>query len=50
LIAWIYDSTGGFYWLFVMMGALAAVALVGAFMLPGSDTAPPDRRPAVAAE
>jgi hypothetical protein len=50
LIAWVYDSTGGFYWLFVMMGVLAAVALAGAFMLPESDAAPPARRPAVAAE
>ena len=50
LIAWVYDSTGGFYWLFVMMGVLAAVALAGASMLPESDAAPPARRPAVAAE
>lgn len=34
LIALIYDSTGGFFWLFIGMGVLAVVALIGALLLP----------------
>jgi MFS transporter, FSR family, fosmidomycin resistance protein len=34
LIALIYESTGGFFWLFIAMGVLAVVALVGALLLP----------------
>lgn len=50
LIAWVYDATGGFYWLFVPMAALAALALAGAWMLPVAETqAPrPATRPAAA--
>ena len=50
LIAWIYDSTGDFYWLFVFMGVLAAVALAGAWMLPSGEAATPASRRAAAAE
>ncbi len=34
LIAWIYEATGGFYWLFIMMSVLATIAMIGAAMLP----------------
>lgn len=50
MIAWIHGATGGFYWLFVVMGALAVVALAGAFMLPDSDAATPARSAPAAAE
>lgn len=51
MIAWVYGATGGFYWLFVLMGALAVIALAGAFMLPDSEAATPARRaPAAPAE
>ena len=43
LIAWIYDGTGGFYWLFVLMAALAILALVGTWLLPDGDA--PASRP-----
>jgi FSR family fosmidomycin resistance protein-like MFS transporter len=43
LIAWIYDGTGGFYWLFVLMAALASLALVGTWLLPDGDA--PASRP-----
>lgn len=48
LIAWVYASTGGFFWLFMLMGALALVALAGAWMLPVSEAATPARRMAAA--
>ena len=35
LIAWIYGSTGGFEWLFFVMGAMAALAAVACLSLPG---------------
>lgn len=35
LIAYIYDSTGGFFWLFVLLGVLAGVVFLGALLLPG---------------
>ena len=51
MIAWVHGATGGFYWLFVLMGALAIVALAGAFLLPDSEAATPERRaPAAPAE
>jgi MFS family permease len=55
LIALVYDSTGGFVWLFVAMGLLALVALAAALMLPTGErseavVAPPAPRPAAAAE
>ena len=31
----LYDLTGGFYWLFVVLAAVAAVAAVGSLLLPG---------------
>jgi MFS family permease len=50
LIAWVYEATGGFYWLFVPLAVLAAVALVGAWMLPVAEAqaARPASRPAAA--
>ena len=39
----LYDLTGGFYWLFVVLAAVAAVAAVGSLLLPGqtqTETAP----------
>ena len=37
LIAWMYEATGGFYWLFMLMGMLAILAMIGAALLPISD-------------
>lgn len=34
VVAWIYGLGGGFYWLFVALGALAAAAFVAALLLP----------------
>jgi MFS family permease len=35
LIAWIYEATGGFVWLFVMLAMVAVMASVAAALLPG---------------
>jgi FSR family fosmidomycin resistance protein-like MFS transporter len=35
LIAWIYETTGGFIWLFVMLAGVAVMASVAAALLPG---------------
>ncbi len=35
LEAKLYDYTGGFYWLFVILGSVAAVAAAAAILLPG---------------
>ena len=35
LVALIYESTGGFYWLFIAMGLLALTATAAALLLPG---------------
>lgn len=43
LIAYIHDATGGFYWLFILLGALAAIVFLAALLLPG------ERRPRAAA-
>jgi len=37
LIAWMYEATGGFYWLFILMSALATIAMIGAAMLPNGE-------------
>ncbi|HEX2116156.1 MAG TPA: MFS transporter [Alphaproteobacteria bacterium] len=34
LIGYIYDKTGGFFWLFILLGALAAIIFVAALLLP----------------
>lgn len=39
LIAYVYETTGGFYWLFVLLGALAAIVFFAALLLPS------DRKP-----
>ncbi len=36
----IYDATGGFYWLFVVLAAVAAVALAAGTLLPGEGKEP----------
>jgi FSR family fosmidomycin resistance protein-like MFS transporter len=46
LSGWIFDSTGGFYWLFILLGALAAIVFAAAFLLPNDRT--PARAAAVA--
>jgi MFS family permease len=38
LIGWIFDTTGGFYWLFILLGALAAIVFFAAFLLPSDRT------------
>ncbi len=43
LIAYVHDTTGGFFWLFVLMGILAAVVFLAALLLPS------ERHPALAA-
>ena len=45
LIAWIYGSTGGFAWLFFVMAAMAAVAAVACFSLPGGRDEVPVAQP-----
>lgn len=52
LIAWMYEATGGFYWLFILMGSLAATAMIGAAMLPSGEASsrPAPSSRAVAAE
>ncbi len=42
LVAWIFGATGGFEWLFVLLGALAVVVVGSCLLLPGDrpDTAP----------
>jgi MFS family permease len=37
LVAVIYDNTGGFYWLFVILGALAAILAAAAMLLPSPE-------------
>jgi FSR family fosmidomycin resistance protein-like MFS transporter len=46
LIAWIYGTTGGFEWLFIAMGAMAAIAALSCLSLPGGR----DEVPAAEAE
>jgi MFS transporter, FSR family, fosmidomycin resistance protein len=38
LIAYIFDTTGGFFWLFILLGTLAAIVFVAAFLLPSDRT------------
>jgi FSR family fosmidomycin resistance protein-like MFS transporter len=47
LSGWIFDTTGGFFWLFILLGALAAIVFAAAFLLP-SDRTP--ARPVAVAE
>lgn len=48
LIGYIYDATGGFFWLFVLLGALAAIVFAAAWLLPDERPRQPSR--AVVAE
>jgi MFS family permease len=38
LIGFIFDTTGGFFWLFILLGTLAAIVFVAAFLLPSDRT------------
>lgn len=38
LIATVYDATGGFFWIFVVLAGLAIIAAVAAAMLPADET------------
>jgi MFS transporter, FSR family, fosmidomycin resistance protein len=46
LVAWLYDNTGGFWWLFIVMGAIALMIAASALFLPGERR---QRSPLVAA-
>lgn len=46
LSGWIFDATGGFFWLFILLGVLAAIVFAAAFLLPNDRT--PARAAAVA--
>jgi MFS family permease len=46
LSGWIFDATGGFFWLFILLGVLAAIVFAAAFLLPNDRT--PARAVAVA--
>jgi FSR family fosmidomycin resistance protein-like MFS transporter len=39
LIGYVYDTTGGFFWLFILLGALAVIVFAAALLLP-NDRAP----------
>jgi MFS transporter, FSR family, fosmidomycin resistance protein len=43
LIGYIYDATGGFFWLFVLLGALAAIVFVAGWLLPAERPREPAR-------
>ncbi|MBM3524083.1 MAG: MFS transporter [Alphaproteobacteria bacterium] len=46
LIAWIYGATGGFFWLFIVMGCLASVSMLAASLIPagaGTEATTPGR-------
>lgn len=37
LVSWIYGATGGFFWLFALLGAVALLALIAILLLPGDE-------------
>ena len=41
LIGYVYDTTGGFFWLFILLGILAMVVFVAALLLPNDRAAVP---------
>lgn len=43
LIGYVYDATGGFFWLFILLGTLAAIVFVAAFLLPNDRARVPAR-------
>ncbi len=45
LIGYIYDATGGFFWLFILLGSLAAIVFGAAWLLPGERPRAPARAP-----
>lgn len=45
LIGIIYDTTGGFFWLFVLLGSLAAIVFAAAWLLPGERPRVAERAP-----
>ncbi len=47
MLGGVRDAAGGFYWLFVILAACAAVETVAAFALPGRKAAPVSRTPAL---
>jgi MFS family permease len=49
LVALIFETTGGFYWLFVIMGTLAILAATFGLLLPAESGGPPFAAPAVPA-
>lgn len=45
LIGFIHDTTGGFFWLFILLGALATVVFAAALLLPNDRARMPARAP-----
>lgn len=50
LIGYVYDTTGGFYWLFILLGALAVIVFAAALLLPNDRATVPARAVAEPAE
>lgn len=50
LIGFIHDTTGGFYWLFILLGALAVIVFAAALLLPNDRATVPARAVPEAAE
>jgi FSR family fosmidomycin resistance protein-like MFS transporter len=50
LIGYVYDTTGGFYWLFILLGALAVIVFAAALLLPNDRARVPARAVPEAAE
>ena len=48
LVGFIYDGTGGFFWVFVVLAAVAALVLSAAFLLPTTARSAARRTPATA--
>ena len=46
LEAYLFDATGGFYWLFSVLAAVALAGAVMAFVLPSDKRAEPAAQPA----
>jgi FSR family fosmidomycin resistance protein-like MFS transporter len=50
LIGYVHDTTGGFYWLFILLGALAVIVFAAALLLPNDRATVPARAVPEAAE